>query len=242
LLLTICWDFISFTFRIRIKSTNDWRPSYWRPNSQHQNNANQNLQIRRGPNDHSVTQIGEDNQEEHDSRRTVLQKHNNNKYRPANSNSKGRTPWISKLQNTVNSFKENIKHKVTQLLPITSSSFSSLTDSSTITVDRSSVYNPNRQGILALTQINPLAAVFSSLVTTLSITSLAFTKEIVFGNTYLAGEDTSSSSSLLYKNPFVSAVYALCEILSSGLQRFFDIPTGGCGSGEIVTVNKERKG
>ena len=187
----------------------------------------QNFQIERGHNVHTVTQSTTDNQE--DSRRTGLQKYINNKNKKG-INNKGRTPWISKFQNTVNNLKENIKYKVTQLFD--TSSFS-LTDSST----KDSVYNPNRQG--TLTQINPLAAMFSSLVTTLSITSLAFTKEIGFGNTYVAGEDTSTS--VLFRNPFVSAVYALCEVLSSGLQRFFNIPIGGCGSG-IVTVNKESKG
>ena len=101
--------------------------------------------------------------------------------------------------------------------------------------DKSTKYSPNRQGFpVAISGISPIAAVFSSLITSLSITSLAFTRELVFGNEFVAGEDNTGPATELVQNiriPFVSAIYVLCEILTTGIRTLLNIKGGGCGIG-----------
>ena len=200
---------------------NDWQPSYWRPdrpysNQQHIRNLNPH---------HTSNNVIND-----EIRRTALQKYTPLKNTPQTSTySKAQSPWISKLQNTVKSFKENIRNKVTKLFD--TSSF----PQTTLEKVSQESYNPNRQGIpVGISGINPIAAVFSSLITSLSITSLAFTRELVFGHTFVPGESNTSPATELtntFRNPFMYAIVALCEVLSSGIRSLLNIKGGGCGIG-----------
>ena len=135
------------------------------------------------------------------------------------------------MQNTVQSFKRNIKYKVNQLLDTTS--LSSL-DNNPLVYNPN--YNPNRKGlaksIVAFPALSPLGSVLSSIITSLSVTSLAFTRELVFGASIKAGEDGWNSSPLInFRAPFVSAIYAVCEVLSTGIRYVLQIEGGGCGLG-----------
>lgn len=146
-------------------------------------------------------------------------------------------PWISKLETTVYSLKQNIRQKFSQLLD--TSTFSVVKPLLSDRSSKASNYNPNRQGLSRVGIIgSPLAAVFSSLITSLSITSLAFTRELVFGETMvIPGQNSSSSSSsnshlTSLKLPFVSAIYALSEVVTSGIRSFLNIPGGDNGSSD----------
>ena len=147
-------------------------------------------------------------------------------------------PWISKLETTVHSLKQNIRQRFNQLLDNTST-FSLANPLLSERSSKVSNYNPNRQGLSRVGIISsPLAVVFSSLITSLSITSLAFTRELVFGETMMIpgqnSSSTSSSNSPLtnLKLPFVSAIYALSEVVTSGIRSFLNIPGGGNGSSD----------
>ena len=155
----------------------------------------------------------------------------NNRHHQSGIKPKSHSPWISKLQNTVQSFKRNIKYKVNQLLDTTS--LSSL-DNNPLVYNPN--YNPNRKGlaksIVAFPALSPLGSVLSSIITSLSVTSLAFTRELVFGASIKAGEDGWESSPLInFRAPFVSAIFAVCEVLSTGIRYVLQIEGGGCGLG-----------
>ena len=54
----------------------------------------------------------------------------------------------------------------------------------------------------------------------------------MFGASIKAGEDGWNSSPLInFRAPFVSAVYAVCEVLSTGIRYVLQIEGGGCGLG-----------
>ena len=138
-------------------------------------------------------------------------------------------PWISKLGTTVHSFKENMRQKFDQLM--NTPKFSLTKPSFSERSSKPSHHSPKNQAISRIGIISsPVAAVFASLITSLGIASLAFTKELVFGETILIpGQNSSSSDDNIstltsLKLPFVSAIYALSEVVTSGIQSFLNIP------------------
>ena len=232
-------------------TTNDWKPSYWRPHLSQSINDNQRRgqSSRRNPNNEAGVVHPKRFKEDDLIRRKALQKYTPSIGGGVTTKDQQRFPqsskvlsvkntqksqlWISKLQNTVENIKNRFRYKVNQIFDTSSSSSlsSSASDTDSLVVSQSSLYNPNRQGLVAFSSISPIAAVFSSLITSLSITSLAFTRELVFGTALDPGEEASSTTLTTLRAPLVSAVYALCEVLSSGIRFLLNIPGGGCGIG-----------
>ena len=214
-----------FTFYLqnRLKSSDDWRPSFWRPDIQYGvTNSKSQSQTEASDNKPERTENADPKIE---ANYLPPPKYDRNR-RPTLIHPKPR-PWISKLGTTVQSLKENIKHKFNKLLKSPNHSLTK-----PLISERSSKVSkpiPNSKGISRISIISsPLAAVLSSLITSLSITSLAFTKEFVFGKTISIPGNNSSSDDISpltsLKLPFVSAMYALSEVLTSGIRSFLNIP------------------
>ena len=96
----------------RAKSANQWKPSYWRPGSTLSTPTHQNRQVKKNQISHNnsphLSNFIND-----EIRRTALQKYTPfpNKQTPSlsSTNRKGQGPlWISKLQDTVINFRQNI--------------------------------------------------------------------------------------------------------------------------------------
>ena len=135
---------------------------------------------------------------------------------------KNKSPWISKLQQTVKGFETTLKDNVNKLFDHSSSYSFPVKGYDNAILPPPPPYNRNRQG-LTIVGISPFAAIFSSLITSIGITSLAFASDFMFG--YAAETLTAPVRSL-----FMSAVVALGDVLTIGVQIFlpldaFDPPT-----------------
>lgn len=192
----------------RVKPVNDWKPSYWRPDLPVTTNLNHQNNHRRYQNtNHHQMHISSN-----EIRNTALQKYtpsNNNWHQPKYP--KPQTPWISKLQQTMKSFETRIKDNVNKLFD---NSFPIKRYDGVGEAIYSPKYNPNRQGLLAITNgISPIAAILSSLVTSVGITSLVFAREFVFG-------DATAEVTAPFRAVFLAGVEALGDVLTTGIQSF----------------------
>ena len=190
----------------------NWKPSYWRPDLPTTTYLNHQNNYQRYPNaNRHQLHINNNNNE---IRNTALQKYTqqNNNWLKA-TNTKLHTPWISKLRQTVKGFESKIKKNVNKLFDY---SFPSKIFDDDGKIKYTSKYNPNRQGLIDITGVSPIVAILRSLVTSVGITSLAFARDFVFG-------DATAEATAPFRTMFLSAVDALGDVLTSGIQSFLNL-------------------
>ena len=89
-----------------------------------------------------------------------------------------------------------------------------------------------------VSNVLPIAAVFSSLITSVSLTSLAFAREFIFG-------DAAATLTSPVRSSFIAAVIALGNVLTTGigtllhLDAFDDAEIMAIGPPTTASMNKK---